>query len=67
MHPHIIGHRSRIAVLGELLEHITARSDVWFATHAQIAEHVLAEAGPETPHAETARADEPHEEKQATS
>ncbi|WP_020494621.1 polysaccharide deacetylase family protein [Sciscionella marina] len=40
MHPHIIGHRSRIAILTELLEHIGAHEDVWFGTHAQVAEHV---------------------------
>jgi peptidoglycan/xylan/chitin deacetylase (PgdA/CDA1 family) len=41
MHPHIIGHRSRIAVLTELLDHITAHKAVWFATHAQVVDHVL--------------------------
>lgn len=40
MHPHIIGHRSRMVVLTELLAHMTSFSDVWFATHAQVAEHV---------------------------
>lgn len=44
MHPHIIGHRSRLVVLAELLDHITSQSGVWFATHAQVAEHVLASA-----------------------
>ncbi len=43
MHPHIIGHRSRIAALTELVEYI-AGHDVWFATHAQIARYCLAEA-----------------------
>ena len=38
MHPHIIGHRSRIAVLEELIDHIASHADVWFATHAQIAD-----------------------------
>lgn len=38
LHPHIIGHRSRLVVLRELLTHISAHSDVWFATHAQIAD-----------------------------
>lgn len=38
MHPHIIGHRSRIVVLRELLEEICGTGDVWFATHAQVAE-----------------------------
>ncbi|HEY3464741.1 MAG TPA: polysaccharide deacetylase [Amycolatopsis sp.] len=43
MHPHIIGHRSRLAVLAELLDHIGGHDDVWFATHAQIVDHVLEE------------------------
>lgn len=38
LHPHIIGHRSRLVVLRALLDHIRAHSDVWFATHAQIAD-----------------------------
>jgi len=42
MHPHIIGHRSRIAVLTQLLDHITSHQAVWFATHAQVVDHVLA-------------------------
>ena len=33
MHPKYIGHRSRIVVLRELIEHIRARPDVWFGTH----------------------------------
>lgn len=45
MHPHIIGHRSRIAVLTELLDHIASHDGVWFGTHAQVVDHVLAEAG----------------------
>jgi peptidoglycan/xylan/chitin deacetylase (PgdA/CDA1 family) len=40
MHPHIIGHRSRIAVLEELLDHITSHSRVWWATHADVARYV---------------------------
>lgn len=39
LHPHIVGHRSRLTVLSELLEHITAQEGIWFATHRQIAEH----------------------------
>jgi peptidoglycan/xylan/chitin deacetylase (PgdA/CDA1 family) len=42
MHPHIIGHRSRMIILTELLAHIAGHPDVWFATHAQIADHVRA-------------------------
>jgi len=44
MHPHVIGHRSRMVVLSELLDHITSRPGVWFATHAQVAQYVLAHA-----------------------
>ena len=45
MHPHIIGHRSRMAVLTELLEHIAGHDGVWFATHADVVAHVAAQAG----------------------
>ncbi|MER7092571.1 polysaccharide deacetylase family protein [Streptomyces althioticus] len=38
LHPHVIGHRSRLVVLRELLDHIKAHHDVWFATHAQLAD-----------------------------
>jgi peptidoglycan-N-acetylglucosamine deacetylase len=41
MHPHVIGHRSRFAVLAELVAHIKGHPDVWFATHAEIARYVL--------------------------
>ncbi|GAA2159838.1 polysaccharide deacetylase family protein [Actinomadura napierensis] len=41
MHPQVIGHRSRMAALRELLEHIDAQKGVWYATHAQIAQYVL--------------------------
>jgi peptidoglycan-N-acetylglucosamine deacetylase len=37
LHPHIIGHRSRIAVLEQLIEHIKGFDGVWWATHAEIA------------------------------
>ncbi|WP_019171932.1 polysaccharide deacetylase family protein [Pseudaminobacter salicylatoxidans] len=37
MHPHVIGYRSRISVLEELIRHIRGHDDVWFATHADIA------------------------------
>lgn len=38
MHPRTIGHRSRIVVLRELIEHIRATGSAWFATHQQAAE-----------------------------
>ena len=46
-HPHIIGHRSRIVILEELIAHMQARGDVWFATHQQVAEYVRDQAGME--------------------
>jgi peptidoglycan/xylan/chitin deacetylase (PgdA/CDA1 family) len=46
VHPAIIGHRSRIAVLAELLDHIASHDGVWFATHAQITDYVRSAAEP---------------------
>ena len=40
MHPHMMGHRSRAAMLERLIEHIKRKPGVWFATHEQIAAHV---------------------------
>lgn len=40
MHPHVIGHRSRMVILTELLAYIAGHPDVWFATHAQVADYV---------------------------
>jgi peptidoglycan/xylan/chitin deacetylase (PgdA/CDA1 family) len=37
MHPHIIGYRSRIWILEEVIRRAKATNDVWFATHADIA------------------------------
>lgn len=45
MHPHVTGYRSRLFILEELIRHIKARGDVWFATHADIARHCLRAAG----------------------
>ena len=45
MHPHYIGHRSRIALLERLVEHIKSVPGVWFATHKQVAEYCKANAG----------------------
>jgi len=39
MHPDIIGHRSRIWILKELISHIRQHKDIWFATHADIARY----------------------------
>jgi peptidoglycan/xylan/chitin deacetylase (PgdA/CDA1 family) len=42
MHPHVIGYRSRIWILEQLLAHIRQRADVWVATHADIVRYVKA-------------------------
>ncbi|MFC3126276.1 polysaccharide deacetylase [Pseudoroseomonas globiformis] len=39
MHPHVIGHRSRIALLERLVEYIKGHGGIWFATHAELARH----------------------------
>ncbi|RSN07143.1 polysaccharide deacetylase [Streptomyces sp. WAC 05977] len=39
LHPHVIGHRSRIKILRELLEYVASHPGVWFATHADVAQH----------------------------
>ncbi len=45
MHPHVIAYRSRIWILEKLIAHIKEMPDVWFASHAEIAGFVKAEAG----------------------
>ena len=45
MHPHHIGHRSRIWILDEIISAAKATGSVWFATHAEIAAYCAAEAG----------------------
>lgn len=49
LHPHVIGHRSRMAVLRELLDHIAAHPGVWYATHAELAEAARTALRPESP------------------
>jgi len=39
MHPHVIGYRSRMFILEELIRHMKALPDVWFATHRDVALH----------------------------
>ena len=36
MHPHVIGYRSRIWILEEIIRHARAKPGVWFATHAEV-------------------------------
>ena len=45
MHPHIMGHRSRIVALEGLIAHIKAKGDVWFGTHESAARYVREQAG----------------------
>lgn len=45
MHPHHIGHRSRIFILDEIIRHAKSLPGVWFATHEDIARYCAAEAG----------------------
>jgi peptidoglycan/xylan/chitin deacetylase (PgdA/CDA1 family) len=40
MHPHVIGHRARMAMLDSLVTYMKSKPGVWFATHEQIARHV---------------------------
>ncbi|MGI9203945.1 MAG: polysaccharide deacetylase family protein [Woeseiaceae bacterium] len=44
MHPHYIGHRSRIVVLRELIRHINTYSDVWYGTHEEAVRWVRRQA-----------------------
>jgi peptidoglycan-N-acetylglucosamine deacetylase len=40
MHPHVIGYRSRLFILEELIRHMQSLPGVWFATHRDVALHV---------------------------
>ncbi|WP_270937729.1 polysaccharide deacetylase family protein [Falsiroseomonas oryzae] len=44
MHPFVIGYRSRIWILEEILRHAAAKGGCWFATHADVARHALTHA-----------------------
>ncbi len=39
LHPFVVGYRSRIWMLDELLRHAAAKGGVWFGTHADVARH----------------------------
>ena len=43
-HPHVIGYRSRVWIIEELIRHAKSKPDVWFATHAEVAEWAKANA-----------------------
>jgi peptidoglycan-N-acetylglucosamine deacetylase len=44
MHPHHIGHRSRLPLLDRLIQHMKARGGCWFCTHEQLARWCKAHA-----------------------
>lgn len=44
-HPHIIGYRSRIWILDELIRHAKAQGSVWFATHEEVVRWAKAHSG----------------------
>lgn len=48
MHPFVIGYRSRIWILDEIIRHARARGDVWFATHAEVAAYARDHSPKET-------------------
>ena len=45
MHPHVVGHRSRIVALEGLIDHILERGGAWFGTHEEAALYVREQAG----------------------
>ncbi|MGI9409806.1 MAG: polysaccharide deacetylase family protein [Hyphomicrobiaceae bacterium] len=45
MHPHVIGHHSRIQILEELIQHIRSHPGIWFASHAEVARYCKQQAG----------------------
>lgn len=45
MHPHVIGHSSRIQILEEHIQYIRQRSGIWFARHDEVAKYCKEKAG----------------------
>lgn len=45
MHPHLIGHHSRIQILDELIGHIQSHDGVWFASHGDVARYCKQQHG----------------------
>jgi peptidoglycan/xylan/chitin deacetylase (PgdA/CDA1 family) len=48
MHPHVIGYRSRLWILEELIRDARSRGGVWFATHRDVVQWALRHAGQPT-------------------
>jgi hypothetical protein len=45
MHPHVIGQRSRIWILEEIIRLAQSFGDAWFATHADVARYCKEQSG----------------------
>ena len=45
MHPHVIGYRSRIWILEELVRYIRGHEGTWFATHAEVVRYAKTNSG----------------------
>ncbi|TQF81132.1 polysaccharide deacetylase [Elioraea sp. Yellowstone] len=45
MHPHVIGHRSRLPLLDRLVAYMKAKPGVWFGTHEEVARWCAEQAG----------------------
>jgi len=45
MHPHVIGHRSRMSMLDRLVEYMKSLPGVWFGTHEEVARWCKEKAG----------------------
>jgi len=44
LHPHLVGMRSRIGYLDDLIGYIKSKPNVWFATGGQIASYLKQQA-----------------------
>ncbi|MFD7668393.1 polysaccharide deacetylase family protein [Streptomyces sp. NPDC059788] len=45
VHAHVAGRPPLAGMVGQILDHVRESGDVWVATHAQVAEHVLTHQG----------------------
>jgi Predicted xylanase/chitin deacetylase len=45
LHPHHVGHRSRIFILEEIMRLAQSKGSVWFCTHAELAQYCAQECG----------------------
>lgn len=45
LHPHHVGHRSRVFILEDIIRLAQSKGDIWFCTHAELARYCADEAG----------------------